>query len=48
MGTLFAGTNLPLRLWFETVWHVANQKYGATAFGMQRILLDRNGIEPAS
>ena len=37
-GTLFAGTNLPLRLWFEAVWHVTNQKYGASALGMQRLL----------
>jgi len=37
-GTLFADTNLPLRLWFEAVWHVTNQKYGASALGMQRIL----------
>jgi transposase-like protein len=37
-GTLFADTNLPLRLWFEAVWHVTNQKYGASALGMQRTL----------
>lgn len=37
-GTLFADTNLPLRLWFEAVWHVTNQKYGASALGMQRVL----------
>jgi transposase-like protein len=37
-GTLFADTNLPLRLWFEAIWHVTNQKYGASALGMQRIL----------
>ncbi len=37
-GTLFSDTNLPLRLWFEAVWHVTNQKYGASALGMQRIL----------
>ena len=37
-GTLFADTNLPLRLWFEAVWHVTNQKYGASALGLQRIL----------
>lgn len=37
-GTLFADTNLPLRLWFEAVWHVTNPKYGASALGMQRTL----------
>ena len=37
-GTLFADTNLPLRLWFEAIGHVTNQKYGASALGMQRIL----------
>lgn len=37
-GTLFADTNLPLRLWFEAIWHVTNQKYGASALGLQRIL----------
>jgi transposase-like protein len=37
-GTLFADTNLPLRLWFEAIWHVTNQKYGASALGLQRLL----------
>jgi transposase-like protein len=37
-GTLFADTHKPLRLWFEAMWHVTNQKYGASALGMQRIL----------
>lgn len=37
-GTLFADTNLPLRLWFEAMWHVTNQKYGASALGLQRLL----------
>ena len=37
-GTLFADTNLPLRLWFEAMWHMTNQKYGASALGLQRIL----------
>lgn len=37
-GTLFADTNLPLRMWFEAIWHVTNQKYGASALGLQRIL----------
>jgi hypothetical protein len=25
-GTLFADTHKPLRLWFEAMWHVTNQK----------------------
>ena len=37
-GTLFADTHKPLRLWFEAMWHVTNQKYGASALGMQRVL----------
>ena len=37
-GTLFADTHLPLRLWFEALWHVTAQKYGASALGMQRVL----------
>jgi len=37
-GTLFADTHLPLRLWFEAIWQVTRQKYGASALGMQRVL----------
>lgn len=37
-GTLFADTHKPLRLWFEAIWHVTSQKYGASALGLQRIL----------
>ena len=37
-GTLFADTNLPLRLWFEAIWQVTNQKYGASALSLKRIL----------
>lgn len=37
-GTLFADTNLPLRLWFEAMGHVTHQKYGASALGLQRLL----------
>jgi transposase-like protein len=37
-GTLFADTHLPLRLWFEAMWQVTSQKYGASALGMQRVL----------
>jgi transposase-like protein len=31
-------THLPLRLWFEVVWQVTSQKYGASALGLQRVL----------
>jgi transposase-like protein len=37
-GTLFAGTHKPLRLWFEAIWDVTNQKSGASALGLQRVL----------
>ena len=37
-GTLFADTHKPLRLWFEAVWYVTNQKSGASALGVQRVL----------
>lgn len=37
-GTLFADTHKPLRLWFEAIWHVTNQKSGASALGVQRVL----------
>ena len=37
-GTLFMDTHLPLRLWFEALWPVTSQKYGASALGRQRVL----------
>ena len=37
-GTLFHDTHKPLRLWFEAMWHVTNQKCGGSALGLQRIL----------
>ena len=37
-GTLFADTRLPLNLWFEAIWYVVNQKNGASALGVQRVL----------
>lgn len=37
-GTLFDNTNLPLRLWFEAMWDVVNQKNGVSALGVQRVL----------
>lgn len=37
-GTLFADTHKPLRLWFEAIWYVTNQKSGASALGVKRVL----------
>ena len=37
-GTIFHQTRKPLRLWFEAMWHITNQKYGANALGLQRVL----------
>lgn len=37
-GTLFADTHKPLRLWFEAIWYVTNQKSGGSALGLQRVL----------
>jgi len=37
-GTIFQDTKKPLRLWFRAIWHLTNQKYGANALGLQRIL----------
>ena len=37
-GTIFHDSRKPLRLWFEAMWHVTSQKYGANALGLQRIL----------
>ena len=37
-GTLFHNTRKPLVLWFEAMWHITNQKYGANALGLQRVL----------
>lgn len=37
-GTLFHDTKKPLRLWFQAIWYVANQKYGVSALGLQNAL----------
>jgi transposase-like protein len=37
-GTIFQDTKQPLHLWFRAIWHVTNQKYGANALGLQRVL----------
>ena len=37
-GTIFHRVRKPLHLWFRAMWHITNQKYGANALGMQRLL----------
>jgi transposase-like protein len=37
-GTIFEGTHFPLTVWFRAVWLVTNQKSGASALGIQRVL----------
>lgn len=37
-GTIFQDSKKPLKLWFRAIWHLTNQKYGANALGLQRIL----------
>ena len=37
-GTIFQDTRKPLRLWFRTMWYVTQQKHGASALGLQRLL----------
>ena len=37
-GTLFSATHKPLRIWFEAIWHVTDQKAGVSALGLQRVL----------
>lgn len=37
-GTIFDKTRTPLRVWLAACWYVVNQKYGASALGLQRAL----------
>jgi len=37
-GTLFQDTHKPLRLWFQAIGYVVNQKNGVSALGMQKAL----------
>jgi len=37
-GTIFSGTRKPLQYWFLAAWEITNQKYGASALGVQRAL----------
>ena len=35
-GSLFQNTRKPLRLWFQAIWYVVNQKNGVNALGLQK------------
>jgi transposase-like protein len=37
-GTIFHRTRKPLQLWFQLMWSITSQKYGANALGVQRVL----------
>src|SRR5271157_3232578 len=37
-GPLFQDTHKPLRLWFQAMWYVVNQKNGVSALGLQKAL----------
>jgi transposase-like protein len=37
-GTLFQDTRKPLRLWFQAMWYVTNQKHGVSAMGLGQAL----------
>lgn len=37
-GTIFHRARTPLTLWFAAMWYVTNQKFGASALGLQRVL----------
>jgi transposase-like protein len=37
-GTIFQDSHLPLRTWFRAMWHIATQKNGVSALGLQHVL----------
>jgi hypothetical protein len=37
-GTIFQDTHLPLLAWFRAIWMIMNQKYGANAMDLKRLL----------
>jgi len=37
-GTILEGTRKPLRMWFQAMWYVTNQKQGVSALGLQHAL----------
>lgn len=38
-GTIFYDSRKPLGLWFEAMWHITSQKYGANALGSKEYLI---------
>jgi len=36
--TIFQDTRKPLKLWFQAMWYITNQKPGVSALGLQRVL----------
>ena len=38
VGTLFQDTRKPIRLWFQAIWYVVNQKNGVSALGLQKAI----------
>jgi ribosomal protein L37AE/L43A len=37
-GTVLHGVRTPLPVWFQAMWHITCQKYGANALGLKRTL----------
>lgn len=37
-GTIFHRSKKPMVLWFKAMWYITNQKYGANALGLMRVL----------
>lgn len=37
-GTIFHRTRKPLRVWFQAIWYVTNQKHGVSAKGLGRVI----------
>jgi transposase-like protein len=37
-GTIFDKTRTPLRLWFNAIWYIVNQKNGVSALGLKKVL----------
>lgn len=37
-GRIFQDTRTPLPVWFRAMWHVASQKTGTSALGLQQVL----------
>lgn len=37
-GTIFDKTRTPLRMWFNAIWCIVNQKNGVSALGLQKVL----------